>query len=87
MTQSHRADRLPAAVVNHLVAAGLVKRRGRVRTDSTHVLTAVRRLNRGELVAETLRTALEELSEHGEEWLARLVTPGLGRPLWPAGAL
>ncbi|MBI0293186.1 hypothetical protein JBE04_01410 [Streptomyces sp. PRKS01-29] len=45
-----------------------------MRTDSTHVLAAVRRLNRGELVAETLRTALEELSEPCEEWLARLVT-------------
>ncbi|MEU0929013.1 IS1182 family transposase [Streptomyces malaysiensis] len=74
MAQGDRADRLLAVMVDHLVTAGLVKRRGRVRTDSTHVLAAVRRLNRGELVAETLRTALEELSEHGEEWLARLVT-------------
>lgn len=74
MAQGDRADRLLAVMVDHLVAAGLVKRRARVRTDSTHVLAAVRRLNRGELVAETLRTALEELAEHGEEWLARLVT-------------
>ncbi len=73
MAQGDRADRLLAVMVDHLVAAGLVKRCGRVRTDSIHVLAAVRRLNRGELVAETLRTALQELSEHGEEWLARLV--------------
>ncbi|MFK0262804.1 transposase [Streptomyces angustmyceticus] len=85
MAQGDRADRLLAVMVDHLVAAGLVKRRARVRTDSTHVLAAVRRLNRGELVAETLRTALEELAEHGEEWLARLVTQDwadrYGRPV------
>lgn len=69
-----RADRLLAAMVDRLVAAGLVKRRGRLRTDSAHVLAAVRRLNRGELVAETLRRALEELAVHAESWLARLVT-------------
>src|SRR5262245_10208592 len=34
---------------------GLVKARGQQRTDSTHVLTAIRVLNRLELVAETLR--------------------------------
>src|SRR5262245_19918637 len=34
---------------------GLVKERGQQRTDSTHVLTAIRVLNRLELVAETLR--------------------------------
>ncbi|MGP3979856.1 hypothetical protein [Streptomyces sp. KR80] len=59
-------------MVDHPAATGLIKRRGRIRTDSTHVLAAVRRLNRGELVAETLRVALEELAAHGEDWLARL---------------
>ncbi|WP_405737493.1 hypothetical protein OG607_01085 [Streptomyces sp. NBC_01537] len=49
-------------MVDHLVAAGLVKRRGAVRTDSTHVLAAVRTLNRTELVTETLRAALEQLA-------------------------
>ncbi|QXJ25972.1 transposase [Actinomadura graeca] len=45
-----------------------------MRTDSTHVLAAVRRLNRAELVGETLRAALEELAAVGGEWLAGLVT-------------
>ncbi|MEU9919641.1 hypothetical protein [Streptomyces sp. NPDC051001] len=64
-------------MVDHLVAAGLVKRRGgRVRTDSTHVLAAVRTLNRTELVAETLRAALEQLTLEDEEWLAPLVLAG-----------
>ncbi len=78
LAEGNRADRLLAVMVEHLAAAGLVKRRGRVRTDSTHVLAAVRRLNRGELVAETLRVALEELVIHGEEWLAGLVTADWG---------
>ncbi|CCK32807.1 transposase IS4 family protein [Streptomyces davaonensis JCM 4913] len=75
VAQGARADRLLALVVDRLAEAGLVKRRGRIRTDPTHVLAAVRRLNRGELVAETLRCALEELALRGEEWLAALVTP------------
>ncbi|MGW6476354.1 transposase [Streptomyces sp. NPDC055059] len=78
LAEGDRADRLLAVMVERLAAAGLVKRRGRVRTDSTHVLAAVRRLNRGELVAETLRAALEELVAHGEEWLAGLVTADWG---------
>ncbi|MFI1653171.1 transposase [Streptomyces avidinii] len=49
LAEGDRADRLLAVMVERLAAAGLVKRRGRVRTDSTHVLAAVRRLNRGEL--------------------------------------
>jgi transposase len=85
MADDDRADRLLAVMVDHLVAAGLVKRRGRVRTDSTHVLAAARRLNRAELVAETLRLALEELARHGEDWLTGLVTANwadrYGRPI------
>ncbi|WP_405539614.1 hypothetical protein OG787_46705 [Streptomyces sp. NBC_00075] len=63
-------------MVDRLVAARLVKRGGRLRTESTHVLAAVRRLNRGELVAESLRCALKELSVHAEDWLAGLITSG-----------
>jgi transposase len=39
---------------------GLVKAKGRQRTDSTHVLAAVRGLNRLERVGETMRAALNE---------------------------
>lgn len=76
MAQGDRADRLLAIMVGHLVAAGLIKRHGRMRTDSTHVLAAVRKLNREELVAETLRAALEALATADEEWLAPLITVG-----------
>jgi transposase len=47
----------------------LLKARGQQRTDSTHVLAAVRVLNRLELVAETLRAALNELATVAPEWL------------------
>ena len=46
----------------------LLKIRGRQRTDSTHVLAAVRVLNRLEQVGETLRAALNSLAVVAPEW-------------------
>src|SRR5215208_4191631 len=51
---------------------GLLKARGRQRTDATHVLAAVRALNRLELVAETLRAALNALAVAAPDWLRAL---------------
>jgi transposase len=48
---------------------GLLKARGQQRTDSTHVLAAIRVMNRLELVAETLRAALNELATVAPAWL------------------
>jgi len=48
---------------------GLLKARGRQRTDSTHVLAAVRVLNRLERVGETLRHALNTLASVAPNWL------------------
>ena len=48
---------------------GLVKARGQQRTDSTHVLAAIRVMNRLELVAETLRATLNELATVAPAWL------------------
>ncbi len=56
-------------LLERLKAKGLLKARGRQRTDSTHVLAAVRVLNRLERVGETLRYALNTLSEVAPEWL------------------
>ena len=50
-------------------AEGLLKARGQQRADSTHVLAAIRTLNRLELVGETLRAALNELAREAPEWL------------------
>lgn len=48
---------------------GLLRRRGRQRTDSTHVLGALRVLNRLEQVAETMRAALNALAVADPVWL------------------
>jgi transposase len=54
---------------------GLLKARGQQRTDSTHVVAAVRELNRLENVGQTLRHALNSLASVEPEWLVRQVTP------------
>lgn len=51
-------------------AQGLIKERGKQRTDATRVLAAVRVLTRLELVGETLRAALNELATVAPDWLA-----------------
>src|SRR3989441_5135901 len=51
---------------------GLLKARGPQRTDSTHVLAAIRVLNRLELVAETLRATLNALATVAPDWLQGL---------------
>jgi transposase len=56
---------------------GLLKRRGRQRTDSTHVLAAVRMLNRLERVGETFRATLNTLAVVAPEWLRQVA-----KPLW-----
>jgi transposase len=48
---------------------GLLKARGKQRTDSTHVLAKVRELTRLENLIETLRHALNTLAEADPEWL------------------
>jgi transposase len=55
---------------------GWLKARGRQRTDSTHVLGALRVLNRLERVAETLRAALNAVAEVAPDWLRSLAAPG-----------
>src|SRR5256712_3586660 len=61
-------------------ALGWLRARGAQRTDSTHVLAAIRVLNRLELVAETLRAALNAVAPVAPTWL-QAVTPlaGLAR--------
>ena len=53
----------------HFKDKGLVKARSRQRTDSTHVLAAIRVMNRLELVAETLRATLNDLAQAAPDWL------------------
>src|SRR3954454_24181199 len=53
----------------------LIRPRGRQRTDSTHVLAAVRVLNRLERVGETIRAALNDLAVMAPDWLQALAPP------------
>lgn len=54
---------------------GLLRARGRQRTDSSHVLAAVRVLNRLECVGETVRHALNSLAVTAPDWLAPQLDP------------
>ncbi len=51
-----------AQILEGLVQAGLVERRGKQRLDSTQMLGLVARMSRLECVRETLRLALKELT-------------------------
>lgn len=54
---------------------GWLHARGRQRTDSTHVLAAIRAHNRLETVRETLRHALNVLAELAPDWLLQHASP------------
>jgi transposase len=53
----------------------LLTARGRQRTDSTHVLAAVRALNRLEVVGETMRHTLNNLAVVAPAWLRQHAPP------------
>ena len=67
-----REQRLLDKLLEQFKAQGLIKERGKQRTDSTFVLANIRVMNRAELVGETLRAALNEISEVDPEWLRAL---------------
>jgi transposase len=54
---------------------GYLKARGRARTDSTHVLGALRLLSKWERTAETMRAALNALAAADPEWLTEHADP------------
>jgi transposase len=68
-------QRIRDLMLNQFNAAGLLKVRGRQRTDSTHILAAIRTLNRLELVGRTLHHALNALAELAPDWLQSQITP------------
>jgi len=57
------------AVLRRAQALGLLKARGRQRTDSTRILAAIRTLNRLECIGETLRATLNALSQAAPDWV------------------
>ena len=65
-------DLLLDTLLERGLALGWLPTRGQQRTDSTHVLAAIRVLNRVELVAETLRAALNAVATVAPTWLQGL---------------
>jgi transposase len=63
-------------MLTYLQERGLLKGRGKQRTDSTHILAAIRTLNRLELVGETMRFALNRLAAVAPAWLQTHLQPG-----------
>ena len=62
-------QRLLDLLLRRLQEAGFVKAKGKQRTDSTHVLANIRELSRLELIGETVRAALNELSCVDGDWV------------------
>jgi transposase len=67
--------RLFDVVLSQFRERGWIKERGKQRTDSTHVLAAVRAVNRLECVGETMRHALNILAEVAPDWLLEQMKP------------
>ncbi len=68
-------QRLLEGLLEQLQEQGLLQAGGRQRTDSTHVLAAVRDLNRLERVGETLRAALNSVAVVAPDGLPTLAPP------------
>src|SRR5450759_4198806 len=66
---NQQEELLLATLVDVCRERGWVKERGKQRTDSTHVLAAIRTMNRLECVGEAMRHALNVLSEVAPDWL------------------
>jgi hypothetical protein len=70
LIEGHVESLLFETMLLSLRQRGLLKAGGQQRTDATHVLAAVRVINRVVCVGETLRAALNSLAEVAPEWLS-----------------
>ena len=66
-------------LLERLAADGLVQAGGKMRTDSTHVIAAVRDLNRLELAGESVRACLEALAVAAPQVVAQLLDDSWGK--------
>jgi transposase len=73
LLESEQGERLLTALLQECQARGWLKARGKQRTDSTHVLAAIRTINRLECAGETLRAALNDLAVVAPDWLRQQV--------------
>jgi transposase len=73
-------ERVLELLLDALKSEGLAGAGGKQRTDSTHVISAVRDLNRLELAGESVRAAVEALAVVAPDWLAAVIdVAGWGR--------
>ena len=68
-----RESQLLDLMLAHFQDRRWLKARGKARTDSTHVIGAIRKMNRLECVGESLRHALNQLATVADEWLLTVV--------------
>lgn len=66
-------------ILNRCQEKGLLKGKSQQRTDSSHILAAIRILNRVELVGETMRRVLDDIAQVAPEWLKTLIQPQWGK--------
>jgi len=70
----HGAERLVfERVMEWVRSVGFVKKHGKQRTDSTHIIACVERVSRLELAWETLRTALRAIKGQAPMWYERVI--------------
>jgi hypothetical protein len=76
LAEPGRANAALEVMLARLKDADLVKAGGSQRTDATHVIACVRRLNRIETCGESLRAALEEIAAISPGFVVALLKPG-----------
>jgi len=75
LLSTNQGEHLLNQLLEVLKNKGLVAARTQQRTDSTHILGAVRELNRLTMVIETLRQVLNELAVLEADWLRSVIEP------------
>ena len=80
------ASQLLDRLLRHFKSRGWLKAGGQQRTDSTHVLAAIRSLNRLETVGETLRAGIEGTVSQGIRTFELRKTRYVGLAKTPYGA-
>lgn len=75
LVEGDAVTQLLDVMLGRFAAQGLLKTRGRQRTDSTHVVAAVHSLTRLEVVHETLRYSLNRVAQVAPSWLKDQVSP------------
>jgi transposase len=77
LIEGSREKQILDKMLSRFSELGLLKSRGKARTDSTHILAAVRELTRLEHLEATLKYALNTLAAFAPTWLEGILTPEL----------